>query len=500
MSNQSPRFPHPAYARYVLCPAYRGATQHLFAPMLAANRAHAIMLTAQGIISQANGRALLNAIAEVEAGGIEALPYQSGIEDLFFLVEGRIIETCGPEFGGNLQLARSRNDLGRALTRLALRPQLAAMYERLLNLRHSILKLARDHIDTVMPGYTHTQPAQPTTFAHYLAGVLSFLERDNGRIQQAYRITNQSPLGAAAFTGTGFPISREMSAELLGFAGVMHSTHDSIGASDYQTDIASALTSIGINLSRMTHDLLFRATRESGAIRIDDSFIQISSIMPQKRNPVALEHLRARLSRLIGMSQTIVTQCHNIPYGDTQDIEDEIEPTLFGAIETADDILHLYKTVFDTLTLDVKHLKAEAAAGFTTATELADILVREVALPFRTAHHIVSQLVQRALDEKLAPTDLSPALLTEVSASVLGQPLDLPDDLMTRALDPVRFVQARQTLGGSAPQATTAVLDQQSERLANDASWLQEENERLDQAEGLLKQKAGDLLGWDPSC
>ncbi|NCF68954.1 MAG: argininosuccinate lyase, partial [Chloroflexi bacterium] len=358
MSSSSSQFPHPLYLEHVLKPAYRGAAEHLFSPMLAANKAHVVMLARQNIITLANAQSLLTAISQVEEAGLESLPYRTGVEDLFFLVEGRLIEICGPEYGGNLQLARSRNDLGHALARLALRPELLSLYQGLIDLRETILDLARRHVNTVMPGYTHTQPAQPVTFAHYLAGVLSFLQRDTLRLSRAYRTVNQSPLGAAAFTGTGFAIDRELSAALLGFAGVMASSQDSIGASDHQTDIAAALTSMAVNLSRVTFDLLFRATRESGAIHIDDSFIQISSIMPQKRNPVVLEHLRARLSRLLGLAQTIVTQCHNIPYGDTQDIEDEIEPTLFLAISTADDVLSLYETVFATLQLNEGHLLA----------------------------------------------------------------------------------------------------------------------------------------------
>ena len=362
--NQGPSpFPHPLYARHVLQPAHQDAVEYLYRPMLAANRAHVVMLAQQSIISRENAAALLAALNQIEAAGLAALGYQPGVEDLFFRVEGRLIELAGPEYGGNLQLARSRNDLGQALTRLALRPPLLALYGRLLALRRSALALARHHLETVMPGYTHTQPAQPTTFAHYLAGVLSFLERDTVRLQRAYETNNLSPLGAAAFTGTGFPIDRELTARLLGFAGVMLSSHDSIGASDHLTDIAAALTSLGINLSRLTKDLLFWATQESGALHIDDSFIQISSIMPQKRNPVVLEHLRARLSRLLGQAQTIVVQCHNIPYGDTQDIEDEILPTLFGAMATADNVVELYAAVLDTVQLKVDHLRQRAAAG-----------------------------------------------------------------------------------------------------------------------------------------
>lgn len=487
-------FPHPVYLQQVLKPAYQGASAHLFEPMLAANRAHVVMLARQKIISIANAKALLAAIAQVEEAGIDALAYQSGIEDLFFHVEGRLIELCGAEYGGNLQLARSRNDLGHALTRMALRPALLALYQQLQDLRTTLLTVARRHVETVMPGYTHTQPAQPTTFAHYLAGVLSFLERDTVRLRDAYHTVNQSPLGGVAFTGTGFDIDREFIASLLGYAGVMASSHDSIGASDHQTDIAAALTSLGVNLSRMTHDLLFKATRESGAIRIDDSFIQISSIMPQKRNPVVLEHLRARLSRLLGMAQTIVTQCHNIPYGDTQDIEDEIEPTLFKALETAVGILQLYEAVFATLQLDVEHLLAEAAAGFTTVTELADTLVREAGLPFRTAHHIVSRLVKRAIADGLDTDEITPELLAEVSQQLLDEPLHLDEKVFARALDPVAFVEVRSGLGGAAPAATLALLQAQSQKLAEDLAWLYDEAQRVADAAQFLQREVQQIV------
>lgn len=494
MSTTPSAFPHPIYLEHVLKPAYRGASAHLFLPMLAANQAHVIMLAQQNIITQANAHALLSAILQVAEAGLESLPYRPGVEDLFFLVEGRLIEICGPEYGGNLQLARSRNDLGHALARMALRPELLSLYQRQLDLRATVLDLAQRHVNTVMPGYTHTQPAQPVTFAHYLAGVLSFLQRDTARLSRAYCTVNQSPLGAAAFTGTGFAIDRELSASLLGFSAVMASSQDSIGASDHQTDIAAALTSLAVNLSRVTFDLLFRATRESGAIRIDDSFIQISSIMPQKRNPVVLEHLRARLSRLLGLAQTIVTQCHNIPYGDTQDIEDEIEPTLFAAISTAGDILSLYETVFASLRLNEEHLLAEAAAGFTTVTELADTLVREAGLPFRTAHHIVSALVQEAVANDLDTADITPEMLARVSASILDQPLHLDANLLARALDPVAFVEIRTVLGGAAPSATTAVLHAQSKELQADQKWLDDEKQKLAAASKRLHRKVNKIL------
>ena len=199
-------------------------------------------------------------------------------------------------------------------------------------------------------------------------------------MQFAWDTNNQSPLGAAALTGTAFPVDRKLSARLLGFDDFQHSTYDSIGASDNMTDVAGALATLGVNLSRFTKDMLFWATQESGAVRIDDSFIQISSIMPQKRNPVVLEHLRARISRMMAQAQGIVLQCHNIPFGDTQDIEDEIFPLLFGSLETAQEVLQLYGAVIDTLVVNVDHLRQRAVAGFTTVTELADTLARHCKL------------------------------------------------------------------------------------------------------------------------
>ncbi|GAB4575394.1 MAG: argininosuccinate lyase [Anaerolineae bacterium] len=488
MAHPSEKFPHPIYEKVVLQPFFRDAAIYYYEPMLAANRAHVVMLHHCGIITQENAQALLGALAEVERLGIENLGYESGVEDLFFTIERKLIEIAGQDYGGNLQLARSRNDLGYALTRLALRPRLLATMQHLLQFREALLRLAEQHTETIMPGYTHTQPAQPTTLAHYLAGMLAVLERDFRRVRFAYDTNNQSPLGAAALTGTGFPIDRALSAELLGFSGVMQSTYDSIGASDNLTDTALALTSLGINLSRFTRDMLFWATRESGAIRIDDSFIQISSIMPQKRNPVVLEHLRARLSRMVSYANGVVLQCHNIPFGDTQDIEDEIFPPLFGSLETASEALSLYTVVIDTLQVNVAHLAQRAAEGFTTVTELADTLVREAGLPFRQAHHMVSNMISHALTHQLGPDDLGVDLLNRIARETLGMEIRLPEDSFRRALDPVAFVRARKTLGGAAPEATRQILAQQSAALQADRDWMNVEEDRLGAAASRLTE------------
>jgi argininosuccinate lyase len=274
-------FPHPLYAAHVLQPSFATARKHLFSPMMAVNKAHVLMLLKQGIISRECARALLVALLQIEAKGPEALDYQPGVEDLYFCVERRLIALAGAEVGGNLQLARSRNDLGAALGRLVLRDQVLGNLERLNHFRDILLAFGRQHLETIMPGYTHSQPAQPTTLAHYLAGVLSFLERDAARLRAAYATANRSPLGAAAFTTSGFPVDRQYVAELLGFAGPMESSYDAIGASDHLTEAVAALVTMAANLSRFTRDLLFWATREAGAMFIGDDCVQISHHAPE---------------------------------------------------------------------------------------------------------------------------------------------------------------------------------------------------------------------------
>jgi argininosuccinate lyase len=484
-------FPHPTYSRHVLQPAYRDAQDYLFEPMLAAHEAHAIMLAECGIISGENAAAILRAVATVREGGRGALAYQPGVEDLFFRIEARIIELAGADFGGNLQLARSRNDLGHALARMAFRLMLLDLADALLTLRKATLALAFTHLDTLMPGYTHTQPAQPITFAHYLAGVLTALAKDQARLMAAYANMNESPLGAAALTGTGFPIDRARVAQLLGFDTVIASTQHCIGAGDHLTDVAAAVQSLAVGLSRVTHDLLVRATQETNALRIDDSFIQISSIMPQKRNPVVLEHLRARLSRALGYAQTVVLQCHSIPYGDTQDIEDEIMPPLVNALATMQECVELYASVMSTVTLNEAHLRRQAGLGFTTATELADSLVREVGLPFRLAHKVVATLVQAAVRDGIPSDQLTVARLQAAAQAVLGHDLAFTAEQFQRSIDPQHFVDIRRGLGGVAAAATAAVLEACAAQLTVDEGVFAATAARLAEADAARNMICG---------
>ncbi len=487
-------FPHPLYSKYVLEPAFIEAKDYFYLPMLQANRAHVIMLYECEIISKENAASLLQGLNIIEEEGLEVRQYQPGIEDLFFSIENRLIELVGEKHGGNLQLARSRNDLGYALTRIAIRRELTLIGESLLSFRISILDMAEENINTIMPGYTHTQPAQPTTFGHYLTGVAESLERFFEKFKLVYSQNNLSPLGAAALTGTGFDVDRKRSAELLGFNDIILSTQDSIGAGDNLTDVAGLLAGLGVFLSRMTKDFIFWCTKESGAIQIDDSFIQVSSIMPQKRNPVVIEHLRARISRMIGLSEMIFLQCHNIPYGDTQDVEDEIVFAITNLTKTARDILDLYSAVVQTMTINRQMLKRKAKEAFITVTELADTLVRNGDFPFRQAHHLVSKLVEYGVENNCSIEEIPFERIQIIAKDVIGEELDISETEFYSALDVEYFIHSRNGIGGVSPQSTLSAIKIGKNKLKSDRDWLSSQKATLDQARKEIRKQECQIL------
>ncbi|CAN0340843.1 unnamed protein product, partial [Phaeothamnion confervicola] len=314
LSEAGGAFPNPIYAGEILAVGFREAQRLLFAPMQAANEAHILMLVERGIIDPADGAALFRALADVEAAGPEAFTYDPAVEDLFFAVEGRVIAAVGVEIGGNLQIARSRNDLAAVMNRLFIRERSLQVQRALLRFRATLLDLAGDHGRTIMPGITHTQPAQPTTLAHALLGVLGPLERDSERLREGWARLNRSPLGVAAFTTTGFAIDREQTARDLGMNGLVENGYDAVGTGDHMIEATQSLVTLVSGLSRFVYDLLVWTRREVGVLRIADEFIQISSIMPQKRNPVVLEHVRARIGYVYGDAATVATMIHSAPF------------------------------------------------------------------------------------------------------------------------------------------------------------------------------------------
>ena len=325
----------PDYVRIVLNENFEDAKSQFLVPMMAINYAHLVMLHDQKIVSAADAAAIRRALDAIDLDDIRKVQYDGTYEDLFFYLERLVVGGCGDDAAGRLHTARSRNDIDMTMYRMSQRQLILAVVEGTLALRGALLPLAERYREAVFAAHTHTQPAQPSTVAHYLLAVIEQLERDTVRLKAAFASTNQNPLGACAITGTGFPIDRRRTAALLGFDGVTGNTYGSIATVDYLLESVSATAVLLVGLGRVIQDLLLWCTMEFGYLKLSEGFVQSSSIMPQKRNPVALEHARAIGSKAVGQAQAITTTVHNTPFGDVVDTEDDLQPLVASMFRDA---------------------------------------------------------------------------------------------------------------------------------------------------------------------
>jgi len=438
------------------------------------HRAHLAMLREQGIVSAEHARALLAALEGLDREQLRAACFDGSSEDFFFLVENRLDAQCGADIAGRLHTARSRNDIAITLYRMVTRRELLLVLEELLALRGVLLGQAAAHPDTILPAYTHTQPAQPTTLAHYLMAAVEFLERDAARLQAAYRTVNRSPLGACAITTTGFAISRERTARWLGFDGLQVNSYGAIAAVDYLLESAGAIATVMVNVGRLTQDLLLWSMQEFGFLRLPAGFVQGSSIMPQKRNPVALEHSRILASRTFGEAQAVMTSLHNTPFGDIVDSEDDLQPVVFTMFADCRRTLRLLGAALENARFDTRRMAAGAAGHFLTTTELADTLVREGHLSFREAHHLVSEAVLSN------PEDDSPGRIVDDLLRLV--PGVATRAVLLAALDPVTFIERRTISGGPARTAIEPELIRAQETQVELRCWLRGKQGALDAA------------------
>jgi argininosuccinate lyase len=479
--NPSSVFPHPVYVQTVLHENFEDAKKWFLDPLLSIHQAHALMLSECGILDADEARALLQAVRSLEPEAIRKVEYDGSCEDLFFYVERQLAEVCGGELAGKLHTARSRNDIDITMYRMVLREQVLELLQALLDLAGQVLHLAREHAGSLMPVYTHTQPAQPGTLGHYLAGVAECLQRDAERLRAAYATVNRNPLGACAVTTTGFPINRQRTTALLGFDGLQENSIGAIAAVDYVAEALSTIAVTSLNCGKFTQDLLLWCTQEFGFLRVGDAWAQISSIMPQKRNPVAFEHARVMFSRAFTQSQAAIACCHNTPFGDIVDSEDDLWPAVFRATGDAERALRLLCAVLGDVSVQTQRMAELAGRRCITVTELADRMVRDGGLSFKHAHHLVAQAVKACGDN-----DQPAAILQALRDAAGDTPLPLSDDVVLEALDPRAFVAVRQVEGGPAP----AVLAEAIKRIAADCdahrAWMIERREALQHAAGDL--------------
>jgi argininosuccinate lyase len=446
------------------------ADERIFEADVAVDRAHVVMLAEQGIVDEADAGAILDALAAIEEAGHGALP--DG-EDVHEAIEAAVIDRVGPD-GGRMHTARSRNDEVAACIRYRLREDVLAALSGLAGLREVLLEQADAHAETIMPGYTHLQPAQPTTVAHWLLSYEAAAERDTQRLLGAYERINQSPLGAAAFAGTTFDVDRERTAELLGFDGVMSNSMDAVSARDFLVETVSALATCAVTLSGLAEDLVVFANR--GFVDPHDDYASTSSIMPQKKNPDTLELTRAVAGDAVGDLTALLTTLKGLPRAYNRDLQ-RAGPHAWDAVDAVVEAIEVAGGAVDTAEWDAEALAAAAGEGFSTATGVADLLA-QAGVPFRRAHEVVATAAGEA-EGTPAPEDLD-----RVTETVLGESLwtYLDREAVAAALDPAASVASRDSAGGPAPAATSAQVEAARGRLDADLTTIADRSARLDDA------------------
>lgn len=435
--------------------------------------AHLIMLYEKGLIQRDDCARILTALRELLAEGFEALGEG---EDIHEAIEAYVIERVGPA-GGRMHTARSRNDEVATCIRIALREQMLGLMDELLQMIDALVRIADETRERIIPGYTHLQHAQPTTLAHHLLAHADALIRDLERFEDAYERVNLSPLGAAAFASTGFEIDRYMTCELLGFSGIVENSMDAVSTRDFALEVLSDTSILMINLSRIAEEIILWSTSEFGYVELNDLFASTSSIMPQKKNPDTAELVRAKSGTAIGSLVGALSICKALPMSYNRDLQ-ELTPHIWRGIGAARSSLRVMRGCVSTLRFDFGRLERSSTEGFTTATELADSMVRITGIPFRTAHQIVGRLAR--LPAKPDMEDLDRVAM-EVAGLRLSQMGFTAKDL-ERALDARMNISMRSRPGGPAPEEVSRMLDARKRYLESASSRLAEKRSKVDSA------------------
>jgi argininosuccinate lyase len=434
-----------------------GFDKRLYAQDIAGSRAHAAMLAATGILSDSDaaaiGEGLLTVLSEIETGTFQ---FRVDLEDIHLNVESRLTEIIG-EPGKRLHTGRSRNDQVAVDFRLWVRDQCDQATAGITGLIRAFLAQAEAGADWVMPGFTHLQTAQPVTWGHHMMAYVEMLARDLGRFQDARKRMNECPLGAAALAGTSFPIDREMTARALGFDRPTANSLDSVSDRDFALEFLSASSICAMHLSRFAEELVIWSSAQFRFVRLSDRWTTGSSIMPQKKNPDAAELLRAKLGRILGATVALFTIMKGLPLTYSKDMQEDKEQVFDAADSLMLGLAAMTGMVGD-MTANRDVLAAAASSGFSTATDLADWLVRALGLPFREAHHVTGTLVAMAEQKGCDLPDLTLAEMQTVHPGI--------NDAVFEVLGVENSIRSRVSYGGTAPDQVRAQVARWNARLA----------------------------------
>jgi len=461
-----------------------------FDEFIAVDLAHTAMLAEEGILSAETGRAILQQLLAIREMEPSTFPVDARKGSFLLQIESFLFNAIGEDVGGQMHTGRSRIDQGAAVRRLYKRNRILDVMDQMNTFQDALAEQARRHAHTIMPGYTHMQQAQPWVFGHYLLSFSSRLHDSFERLAQAYGRVNRNPLGAVGLAGTSWPLNRARTTDLLGFDDQVENSKLGREAFD-AADAIGALSFVMADLNDLATDLHIWSSSEFGLVECDDSYCGTSSIFPQKKNPVALETIRKAAGPAVMWLSTALATFRAEGTGDqamrTVSHIDE-------ALATTESMLDLFTGIIETLIVHEGRMAESVKGSWCTASNLADVIVRERQLSFRQVHHIVARAVRHAVAEGLRPDQLTSVRLDEAALETVGMALRLGDAAVRDALDPVRFVETRVTDGGVGPRQVERLLERAAEERAADRQWLGEARGRLNRARVALDEAVGKLV------
>ncbi len=483
MRKDQTRFPAPAYKETVLGPLFEDFKKHFYHELMAINYAQAVMLKEENIITSGEAQDLIRGLREIEEEiNLNQLKYTGEFEDVFFYVENQLAGKIGAETAGKIHIGRSRNDMDVTMYKMKIKEHLRELIGLVINLEETLLYLAETYQDKIIIAYTHGQPAQPTTYGHYLAALLEILFRDLDRLLHSYQTADKSSMGVAAITTSGFSLNRQRMAQLLGFAEVQENSYGCIAAVDYLTEVYSSIKIMYINLGRFIQDLGQWTGFDVDHLYVPNEFVQISSIMPQKRNPVPVEHLRVLSSMTLGYCGTVINTMHNTPFTDMNDAEDPIQQVGFQAFDSGKRVLKLLEALLRGLQVNDDKIQKHLKESSVTVTELADSLVRREGLPLRQAHEITRLLVRKG--KSLEEFDYN--LFREIFRDLTNREPVIKEEELREFIKPEHFIAVRETTGGPGPGVLRASIRGYRNQLQDFKDTLKElENRQVNAEEGL---------------
>ncbi|MBD3388989.1 MAG: argininosuccinate lyase [Candidatus Altiarchaeales archaeon] len=453
------------------------------------SQAHAIMLSKQDIISNKDLKEILHWLEKAKKDYLSGkLVLSKQDEDVHMNVEKYLIRGAGPEYGGKLHTARSRNDQVLTDAKLHIRHKILDIKKKILSLQNVFIELAEENLETPVPGYTHTQDAQPITLAYWATAYVSAFMRDLKRLDHAYANVDTNPLGSCALAGTSFPIDRRMTAKLLGFTEVHKHSLDVISSRDFIAETLCALTIHMSNLSKLAEEMVYWSTYEFGILELDDSYTAGSSIMPQKKNPCVAELTRGRTGRVYGALMQLLTMMKGIPMGYNRDLQED-KPPLWNAFDIVGKTLDVTIGMIDTMKVNEERLAELSGANFTTATELANHLVREHGLSFRECHHIVGSLVGELHRKGKNFMDFD-----EVDKILSGQGVKVSFDEMRNIFDPRKNIHTYKSLGSTSPREVSKMIREFKKQMDSNIRRIKSQEERIESAQKLTESIVSKVL------